>query len=153
MVIEVVVDWTTLILLFCGPLFPGIVYCFTGVGRLCSHFIHFFKSKMYRIYSINRPGPLLNFWTLRVGAYKIFTLFNNCSIYILQQNSKFCNKTRSCNKARFVQNILKKTPSSGKFLISTYSFSFWGGRRKWVGLIWVWAGVGGRWCWVVVGAY
>ena len=24
---------------------------------------------MYRIYSINRPGRLLNFWTLRVGAY------------------------------------------------------------------------------------
>ena len=23
----------------------------------------------YRIYSINRPGRLLNFWTLRVGAY------------------------------------------------------------------------------------
>ena len=22
-----------------------------------------------RIYSINRPGRLLNFWTLRVGAY------------------------------------------------------------------------------------
>ena len=23
----------------------------------------------YRIYSINRPGRLLNFWTVRVGAY------------------------------------------------------------------------------------
>ena len=23
----------------------------------------------YRIYSINRPGGLLNFWTLKVGAY------------------------------------------------------------------------------------
>ena len=23
----------------------------------------------YRIYSINRPGRLLNFWALRVGAY------------------------------------------------------------------------------------
>ena len=23
----------------------------------------------YRIYSINRPGHLLNFWTLRVGAF------------------------------------------------------------------------------------
>ena len=23
----------------------------------------------YRIYSIKRPGHLLNFWTLRVGAY------------------------------------------------------------------------------------
>ena len=26
-------------------------------------------SLVYRIYSINRPGRLLNFWTLRVGAY------------------------------------------------------------------------------------
>ena len=25
--------------------------------------------KIYRIYSIKRPGRLLNFWTLRVGAY------------------------------------------------------------------------------------
>ena len=35
------------------------------------------------------------------------------------------NKTRRCNKARFLQNTLKKTPSSGKSLINTYSF--WGG--------------------------
>ena len=27
------------------------------------------------------------------------------------------NKTRRCNKARFLQNTLKKTPSSGKSLI------------------------------------
>ena len=47
------------------------------------------KEKKNRIYSINRPGRLLNFWSLRVGAYKIFTLFNKCSMYILQQNSKW----------------------------------------------------------------
>ena len=28
-----------------------------------------FKYALYRIYSINRPRRLLNFWTLRVGAY------------------------------------------------------------------------------------
>ena len=33
----------------------------------CTH--HFKGSKRYRIYSINRPGRLLNFWTLKVGAY------------------------------------------------------------------------------------
>ena len=27
-----------------------------------------------RIYSINRPGRLLNFWTLRVGAYSRWAL-------------------------------------------------------------------------------
>ena len=39
-------------------------------------------------------------------------------------------KTRRCNKARFQQNTLKKTPSSaGKSLISTYSI-LGGGREK-----------------------
>ena len=42
------------------------------------------------------------------------------------------NKTQRCKKARFLQNTLKKTPSSGKSLISTYSI-FWSGRRKGVG--------------------
>ena len=28
-----------------------------------------FKQPSYRIYSINRPGRLSNFWTFRVGAY------------------------------------------------------------------------------------
>ena len=36
------------------------------------------------------------------------------------------NKTRRSNKARFLQNTLKKTPSSGKSLIRIYSL-------KWVG--------------------
>ena len=27
------------------------------------------KQPSYRIYSINRPGRLSNFWTFRVGAY------------------------------------------------------------------------------------
>ena len=50
------------------------------------------------------------------------------------------NKTRRSNKARFLYNTLKKTPSSGKSLIRIYSL-------KWVGwgwaLIWVWLGGGG----------
>ena len=49
----------------------------------------------YRIYSINRPGRLLNFWILRVGAnsglgaYKIFNIFSKSSMFILQQNNKW----------------------------------------------------------------
>ena len=42
------------------------------------------------------------------------------------------NKTRRCTKASFLQNTLKKTPSSGKSLISTYSF-LGGGRGKEMG--------------------
>ena len=36
-------------------------------GVLVSSHLH--KMVEYRIYSINRPGRLLNFWILRVGAY------------------------------------------------------------------------------------
>ena len=49
----------------------------------------------FRIYSINRPRRLLNFWILRVGsysrlgAYQIFTIFSKCSMFILQQNNKW----------------------------------------------------------------
>ena len=61
------------------------------------------------------------------------------------------NKTRRCNKARFPQNTLKKTPSWGKSQISTYSFFWVVAGREWA-LIWVWVGVGGRWGGVGVGA-
>ena len=37
------------------------------------------------------------------------------------------NKTRTCNKARFLKNTLKKTPSSGKSLISFSTYSILGG--------------------------
>ncbi len=44
--------------------------------------VHIFKTVVghknsickYRIYSIKRPGRLLNFWTLRVGAYSRWAL-------------------------------------------------------------------------------
>ena len=66
----------------------------------------------YRIYSINRPGRLLNFWTLRVGTYSRWALiqgwvlikFSTCSASVV---CVFCNKTingnnktRRYNKAR-----------------------------------------------------
>ena len=62
----------------------------------------------YRIYLINRPGCLLNFWTLRVGAYSSWALikFSTISSSVV---CLFCNKTinsenktRRCNKARFL---------------------------------------------------
>ena len=43
----------------------------------------------YRIYSINRPGRLLNFSTLRVGAYSRWALIRG-------------EETRRCNKASFL---------------------------------------------------
>ena len=89
----------------------------------------------YRIYLINHPGYLLNFGTLRMSVYwrwalirswvriKIFTIFSNSSMFILQQTINGNNKTRRCNKARLMLNTLKKTPSSGKSFISTRSIS------------------------------
>ena len=52
----------------------------------------------YRIYSINRPGRLLNFWTLRVGAYSKWALIRGWALIKLSPFSAsevclFCNKT------------------------------------------------------------
>ena len=35
----------------------------------------------YRIYSINRPGRLLKFWTLRVGAYSRWALIRGGRLF------------------------------------------------------------------------
>ena len=71
-----------------------------------------------------------------MGAYSRWALIRSWALIKFSPFSTsvvciFCNKTvngnkktRRCNKARFLQNTLKKTPSSGKSLISTYSF-FW----------------------------
>ena len=62
----------------------------------------------YCIYSINRPGRLLNFWTLRVGAYSRWALIK-FSPFSASEVCLFCNKTvnannktRRSNKARFL---------------------------------------------------
>ena len=68
----------------------------------------------YRIYSINRPGRLLNFWTLRVGAYSRWALIRSWALIKFSAFSAsvvclFCNKTingndktQRCNKAKFL---------------------------------------------------
>ena len=69
---------------------------------------------IYRIYSINRHGRLLNFWTLKVGAYSRWALIRGLVLIKSSPFSAsvvclFCNntingnnKTRRCNKARFL---------------------------------------------------
>ena len=42
----------------------------------------------YRIYSINRPGRLLNFWTLRVGAYSRWALIRGWALLKFSQFQK-----------------------------------------------------------------
>ena len=52
----------------------------------------------YRIYSINRPGRLLNFWTLRVGSYQKWVLIRGWALIKFSPFSVsvvclFCNET------------------------------------------------------------
>ena len=57
----------------------------------------------YRIYSLNRPGRLLNFWTLRMGAYSRWALIRGWALIKFSpfSASKIClfyNKTINANK-------------------------------------------------------
>ena len=68
----------------------------------------------YRIYSINRPERLLYLWTLRVGSYLRWALIRGWALikyspFLASAVCLFCNKTvngnnktRRCNKARFL---------------------------------------------------
>ena len=67
------------------------------------------KETNYRIYSVNRPGRLLSFLTLRVGALIRDWAFIKFSPFSAGVVCQFCNniingnnKTRRCNKARFL---------------------------------------------------
>ena len=64
----------------------------------------------------------------RLGLYKFSSFSTSVVCIFCNKTVNGNNKTRRCNKARFLQNTLKKTPSSWKSLISTYSFL--GGSRK-----------------------
>ena len=68
----------------------------------------------YRIYLINRPGRLLNFWTLRVGTYSRWALIRGWvlikfSPFSASEVCLFCkktinanDKTQRSNKVRFL---------------------------------------------------
>jgi len=67
-----------------------------------------------------------------VGAYSRWALITFSPFSASRVVCIFCNKTvndnnktRRSNKARFLQNTMKKNPSSGKSLISSYSFFGW----------------------------
>ena len=83
----------------------------------------------YRIYSINLPERLLNFWTLKMGAYLRWALIRGCALIKFSpfSASKVC---LFCNKTRFLWNTLKKTPSSGSRLLEFIHSSGWGGGER-----------------------
>ena len=64
----------------------------------------------YRIYSINRPGRLLNFWILIAGTYSSWALVRGCALIKFSPFSAslvclFCNKTNGNNKT---EDVTKK---------------------------------------------
>ena len=93
----------------------------------------------YSRWALIRGGRLFE-----VGAYSRWALIRGWALIKFSPFSTsvvciFCNKTvngnnktRGCNKATSLQNTLKKTPSSGKSLISTYSFFWVVGGSRWV---------------------
>ena len=103
---------------FCSPNLWSDVLLTEGMPDHWSCFPEFLDQSLrktfYRIYSINRPGRLLNFWPLRVGAYSRWALIRGWALIKFSTFSAsvgcvFCNKTingnkktRRCNKARFL---------------------------------------------------
>ena len=91
----------------------------------------------YRIYSINRPGRLLNFWTLRVGAYSRWALIRGWTliintliinfhhfqqvkyVYFATKQQKANNKTRRSNKARFLLKYSEENMACKADVITT----------------------------------
>ena len=103
---------------------------------------------------LNCPGHLLNFWTLKVGAYLRWALFGGWALIKFSTFSAsvvclFCNKTVTVNnKTRRCKVSVKYSEENsvfGKSLISTFSVLWgWERGRGWA-LIWVSVGVGGKW--------
>ena len=103
----------------------------------------------YRIYSINRPEHLLNFWTLKMGAYLRWALIRGCALIKFSpfSASKVC---LFCNKTRFLWNTLKKTPSSGSCLLEFIHSSGWGGGERLFEFDWEEEGVGAYSRWALI---
>ena len=93
-----------------------LCFCVICMGN-CSWFTDgklSFTDDEYRIYSINRPERLLNFWALRVSAYSRWALLRGWALiqfspFSASEVRLFCNKTinatdktRRSNKVRFL---------------------------------------------------
>ena len=93
----------------------------------------------YRIYSINRPGRLLNFCTLRVGAYSRWALIQGWALVKLSPFSAsevclFCKKKKmlipkreEVTKQGFSILLWKKLRPRGSLLLELIHSSGWDG--------------------------
>ena len=86
------------------------------------------KFSKYRIYSINRPGRLLNFWTLIVGAYSRWARGGRFSASVV---CLFCNKTinaitkrEEVTKQGFCKIRRRKLRPRGSLLLLLIQFQF-----------------------------
>ena len=116
----------------------------------------------YRIYWINRPGRLLNFWTLRMGVYSRWALMRGWALIKFSpfSTSVVCifwkktvsgnNKSRRCNKAsRFCKTLWRKLRLRGS--LKLVLIPFLGGSGKGVGAYLSLSESGREVGWVVVG--
>ena len=99
---------------------------FTNISGISWNAFVWFAKLVYRIYSINRPGRLLNFWTLRGGAYSRWALIRGWALIKFSSFSAsevclFCNKTmndnsktRRSNKARSAVKYSKENSVLGE---------------------------------------
>ena len=66
----------------CSKLLKGLArtYPILQCVACCPGYLNLEIAVEYRIYSINRPGRLLNFWILRMGAYSRWALIRGWSL-------------------------------------------------------------------------
>ena len=71
----------------------------------------------YRIYSINRPGCLLNFWTLRVGAYSRWVLIRGWAliIFFYLQDGRLFEVGANSRLGAYSNKYGTQNPSSSKY--------------------------------------
>ena len=110
---------------------------------------------LYRIYLINRPGRLLNFWTLRVGAYSRWALIRGRAplrgsllLVIIQfQTQSHCHSSQWINELSSAASSMSDMVTSANGLVareavfkrSSLLFSVGFNRRR--GVAWDFEGV------------
>ena len=112
------------------------------------------KRKKYRIYSINRPGRLLNFWTLRVGAYLRWALIRDWAlikfspfsvvnyVYFATKQYMLITKREEVTKQGFCKILSRKLRPRGSLLLEFIHSSGWGGGERLFEFDWEEEGVG-----------
>ena len=82
--------------------------------------------RSYRIYSINRPGRLLNFWTLRVGAYSRWALIRGGRLFEAGRLLNFTIFSKWSNSRRSVSTKFYMGRLRPEFQpLNPFMYHFW----------------------------